>query len=152
MDEQKEWLGRGWAFPVAIDPRTGSIAVAEYEADVRQSILIILETSRGERVMRPDFGCGIHDLVFEVIDVSTLTRIETAVREALTKYEARIEVLSVDVDPREERQGQLIIALEYRNRRTNQVGNLVYPFYFREGGFGAGVGSRGGRIDPGSRL
>jgi len=151
MDEQKEWLGRGWAYPVAIDPRTGSVAVAEYEADIRQSIFIILGTSPGERVMRPDFGCGIHDLVFEIVDVTTLTRIETAVRDALTRYEARIEVLSVAVDPAHERHGELLIELEYRVRRTNQVGNLVYPFYFREGG-SASVGSRGGRIDPGTRL
>jgi hypothetical protein len=151
MDEQKEWLGRGWAYPVAIDPRTGSVAVAEYEADIRQSIFIILGTSPGERLMRPDFGCGIHDLVFEIVDVTTLTRIETAVRDALVKYEARIEVLSVAVNPAHARHGELLIELEYRVRRTNQVGNLVYPFYFREGGF-ASVGSRGGRIDPGIRL
>jgi uncharacterized protein len=151
MDEHKEWLGRGWAYPVTIDPRTGSVAMSEYEADIRQSIFIILETSPGERVMRPDFGCGIHDLVFETVDAATETRIETAVSDALTRYEARIEVLSVAVNPTPQRHGELLIELEYRVRRTNQVGNLVYPFYFREGGF-ASVGSRGGRIDPGTRL
>ena len=60
MDEQKAWLGRGWAFPVRIDPATGGIAMSEHENDIRESIQIILRTSRGERVMRPDFGCGIH--------------------------------------------------------------------------------------------
>jgi phage baseplate assembly protein W len=143
INEQKDWLGRGWAYPVQIDPATGSIAVAEYEADIRQSILIILETSRGERVMRPDFGCGIHDLVFETIDVTTLTRIETTVRESLTRYEARVEVISVRADPFEAANGLLLIELEYRVHRTNQLGNLVYPFYFREGGVGLVEGSRG---------
>ena len=142
-DEQKAWLGRGWAYPVMIDPATGDVAVAEYEEDIRQSIRIILATARGERVMRPDFGCGIHDLVFEVVDVATLTRVENSVREALTKYEARIEVLSVRADPRHAPDGQLLIELEYRVRRTNQIGNLVYPFYFREGGVGIVEGSRG---------
>jgi phage baseplate assembly protein W len=143
MDEQKAWLGRGWAFPVRIDPATGGIAVSEYEADIRQSIRIILGTSRGERVMRPDFGCGIHDLVFEVVDVSTLTRVETSVREAMAKFEARIEVLSVFVDPRDAAEGALTVELEYRVRRTNQIGNLVFPFYFREGGIGNVERSRG---------
>jgi phage baseplate assembly protein W len=143
MDEQKAWLGRGWACPVRIDPMTGGIAYAEFEADIRESIVIILGTSRGERVMRPNFGCGIHDLVFEVIDVATLTRVETAVRDALTRYEARIEVERVSVDPLRAADGELRIELEYRVRRTNQLGNLVYPFYFREGGVGIVERSRG---------
>jgi phage baseplate assembly protein W len=143
MNEQKAWLGRGWAFPVRIDPVTGGVAVSEYEADIRESIQIILRTSRGERVMRPDFGCGIHDLVFAVVDVATLTRVETSVREAMAKFEARIEVLNVFVDPRDAAEGQLTISLDYRVRRTNQIGNLVFPFYFREGGIGNVEGSRG---------
>ena len=143
MDTQKAWLGRGWAFPVRIDPATGAIAAAEYEADIRQSILIILGTARGERVMRPDFGCGIHDLVFEVIDVATLTRVQATVREALTKYEARIEVLGVRPDPLNAEDGELLVEIEYRVRQTNQVGNLVYPFYFREGGAAVVERSRG---------
>jgi phage baseplate assembly protein W len=143
MDEQKAWLGRGWAFPVRIDSSTGGIAVSEYENDIRESIQIILRTSRGERIMRPDFGCGIHDLVFEVVDTSTLTRVETSVREAMTKFEARIEVLNVFVDPRDAAEGRLTVSLEYRVRRTNQIGNLVFPFYFREGGVGNVERSRG---------
>jgi len=143
MDEQKAWLGRGWAYPVRIDPATGGIAYSEYEVDIRQSIMIILGTARGERVMRPDFGCGIHDLVFEVIDVAALTRVETAVRDALTRYEARIEVSKVNADPLQAADGLLLIELEYRVRRTNQIGNLVFPFYFRESGMGIVEGSRG---------
>jgi phage baseplate assembly protein W len=142
VDQQKAWMGRGWAYPVQIDPRTGGIAFAEYETDIRQSIIIILGTARGERVMRPDFGCGIHDLVFEVIDVAMLTRVEAAVRESLTKYEARIEVLNVRANPLLAADGELLIELEYRVRMTNQIGNLVYPFYFREGGAGTTEESR----------
>jgi phage baseplate assembly protein W len=134
QEERKEWLGRGWAFPVALDPRTGGIALAEYETDVRQAIRITIETRRGERVMRPEFGCGIHELVFDVIDTSMLTRIETEVREALLRYEARIDVLDVRADPAHAAEGTLLVEIEYRVRRTNQTGNFVFPFYFREGG------------------
>jgi len=133
---RKDWLGRGWAYPVQIDPRTGGVKASAYEQDIRESIMIILGTARGERVMRPDFGCGIHDLVFEVIDVATLTRVEAAVLDAMRRYEARIEVVGVRVDPLYAADGKLLIEMEYRVRRTNQIGNLVYPFYFREGGVG----------------
>jgi len=141
--ERKDFLGRGWAFPVQIDTATGAIASVEYELDVRQSIEIILGTSAGERVMRPTFGCGIHDLVFESVDVATMTRIESAVREALTRYEARIDVLNVNVNADNAANGELLIELEYRIRRTNQTGNLVYPFYFKESGTTGTEGSRG---------
>jgi phage baseplate assembly protein W len=137
QDERKAWMGRGWAYPVRVDAASGGLASVEHETDIRQAIFIILGTSRGERVMRPDFGCGIHDLVFEVVDVATLTRVETVVRDALKRYEARIDVLSVKADPLEAADGKLTIELEYRVRSTNQVGNLVFPFYFREGGSGS---------------
>jgi uncharacterized protein len=140
---QKDWLGRGWAYPVAIDPATGGIAAVEYEADIRQSILIILGTAQGERVMRPDFGCGVHDLVFEVIDTALLTRVRTSVTDSMVKFEPRIEVISVDVDPSQAADGLLTIDFEYRVRLTNQKDNLVYPFYFREGGPSQVDGSRG---------
>ena len=133
-DERKDWLGRGWAFPVRIDRTTGGIALSEYEVDVRESIRILLDCAPGERVMRPDFGCGIHEMVFASIDTATRTRIEHLVADALKRYEARVDVLSVQVDALEAVDGLLRIELEYRVRRTNRVGNLVYPFYFREGG------------------
>ncbi len=120
--------------PVALDPRTGLVASVEYEEDIRQSIRIILETAPGERVMRPNFGCGIHDLVFAALDNTTLQLIRSTVEEALRRCEARIDVLSVTVDEAATAEGQLLIEVEYRVRRTNQTGNLVYPFYFREGG------------------
>ena len=134
MDEQKAFLGRGWAMPVDIDPYTGLIATAEYEEDIRQSILIILETAKGERVMRSEFGCGIHDLVFEAVDTTTLQRIRSEVEEALRRFEPRVEVIGVTPDEDATSEGKLLIELEYRVRRTNQTGNLVFPFYYRDGG------------------
>ena len=134
LDERKDFLGRGWAMPVALDPRTGLVASVAYEEDIRQSILIILETAPGERVMRPNFGCGIHELVFAAIDSTAIQRIKSVVDEALRRCEARIEVLAIDVDEAATSEGKLLVQLEYRVRKTNQVGNLVFPFYFREGG------------------
>jgi phage baseplate assembly protein W len=134
IDERKAFLGRGWAMPVTLDPRTGLVATVAYEEDIRQSILIILETAPGERVMRPNFGCGIHELVFAAMDSTTLQRIRSTVEEALRRCEARIDVLNVNVDEAATSEGKLLVEIEYRVRKTNQLGNLVFPFYFREGG------------------
>jgi uncharacterized protein len=134
MDEQKAFLGRGWAWPVQLDPRTGLVASVAHEDDIRQSMRIILETSPGERVMRPNFGCGIHAMVFEALDSTLIQRIRSTVEEALRRCEARIDVLSVEVDESATSEGKLLVEIEYRVRKTNQVGNLVFPFYFREGG------------------
>jgi phage baseplate assembly protein W len=132
--ERKDFLGRGWAMPVELDPRTGHVASVAYEDDIRQSILIILQTSPGERVMRPNFGCGIHELVFAALDSTAIQRIKSEIQDALRRCEARIELLGVTVEETPSSEGKLIVELEYRVRRTNQVGNLVFPFYFREGG------------------
>ncbi|HMN44657.1 MAG TPA: GPW/gp25 family protein [Povalibacter sp.] len=135
-DKQKTWMGRGWSYPVMVDPLTGDIAMSVYEEDIRQSLRIILSTARGERVMRPAFGCGIHELVYDVLDTALVTRIEASVREAVLRYEARIELLEVSVDTSNFLRGHLVVQIEYRVRQTNQRDNLVYPFYFREGGLG----------------
>jgi phage baseplate assembly protein W len=132
--ERKDFLGRGWAMPVQIDPRTGLVASVEYEEDIRQSILIILETAPGERVMRPNFGCGIHEMVFTAVDSTAIELIRSSVQEALVRCEARIDVLDISVDEAATTEGKLLVEVEYRVRKTNQTGNLVFPFYFREGG------------------
>src|SRR5258707_11744588 len=108
----RSFLGTGWRFPIQVDPRDGKIACAEYEESVRQSILIILGTAKGERVMRPDFGCGIHDLVFATLSASTLGRIDREVHEALLRLEPRLDVLSVQIAP-DEAGSALLINIEY---------------------------------------
>jgi phage baseplate assembly protein W len=125
----KSYLGRGWAFPVKVDEKGGVIRLSEYERDIRESIWIILSTSKGERVMRPDFGCGIHDLVFEVINTTTMTEIENNVRQALAVFEPRIDVLKLGVLSDGGLEGKLRISLDYQIRGTNNLLNLVYPFY-----------------------
>lgn len=125
--------GRGFAFPPVLDRRWGRFDLAAGEEDIAQSIRIILGTARGERVMRPEFGCGIHDLAFDIINSQLVAEIRRVVTEALTRFEARIDVLRVSVDTRQSMHGRLDIALDYRVRTTNQPGNVVFPFYFEEG-------------------
>jgi phage baseplate assembly protein W len=129
----KEYMGRGWAFPPRIEPASGRVATVADEQDIRQSILIILKTAKGERVMRPDFGCGIHNLVFAAIDTATLAQVKRDIEDALRTYEARIDVTAVQARAGNLVNGELIIEIDYRVRQTNQPGNLVFPFYFREG-------------------
>ncbi len=105
----------------------------ESDQDIRESIWIILSTAKGERVMRPDFGCGIHDLVFAPMNTSTLGLFESSVREALRIWEARVEVIDVNVSPDQAESGKLKINIQYRVRETNNEFNLVYPFYLTEG-------------------
>jgi phage baseplate assembly protein W len=121
------FLGVGWQFYVGVDDQ-GRIASAAYEESIRQAIGIILRTAPGERVMRPDFGCGIHDLVFEVNSASTATRVATQVRQALLRWEPRINVSDVQVTTGED-DAVLFIGIEYKVRATNNSFNLVYPFY-----------------------
>jgi phage baseplate assembly protein W len=121
-------LGSGLAFPLGVD-RRGSLALARNEDDVQQAIAIILSTSPGERPMRPEFGCGVHDYVFDVVDAGTLGRMDDEIRRALERWEPRIDVLRVDFDLADAASGPLAITIEYRLRATNDVRNLVYPFY-----------------------
>lgn len=129
----KEFMGRGWAYPFRLEPATGRIATIADEEDIKQSIRIILGTAKGERAMRPNFGCGIHDLVHSVIDMATMAQIKRDVAGALRLYEARIDVLAVSVDSSNYLNGKLEVEIDYRVRQTNQPGNLVFPFYFKEG-------------------
>jgi phage baseplate assembly protein W len=129
--DSKAFLGRGWAFPVAAGAQ-GAIAMAEYEEDIRQAILIIVGTDPGERVMRPDFGAGLRALVFEPINTSTMALAKHRVEQALIFWEPRIDSVSVEVRP-EPKRGLLNIDIRYRVRRTNTFYNFVYPFSLQEG-------------------
>lgn len=129
----KAFLGRGWKFPVGVDPATGRIAMSEHEQDIRESIRIIIATAPGERVMRPDFGCGIHELVFSTISRATLGLFESRVREAIVRWEARVEIVRLNISAEEASKGRLLIELTCRVRDTNNEFNLVFPFYLTEG-------------------
>lgn len=129
---QREYLGAGWKFPLQITPG-GKIAQARHEQRVEESIFLILSTAKGERVMRPDVGCGIHDLVFAPNDATTLAVVTQMVRDALIAYEPRVDVLDIGVENAPEQPNLLLIRVNYRVRANNALGNLVYPFFITEG-------------------
>ena len=123
-----EILGSGLAFPLQVDPR-GALALARGEDDIDQAIALILGTAPGEREMRPEFGCAVHDLVFDTIDAQMIGKLETAIRNALDRWEPRIEIEDLEFDLSRVNDGQLLITISYRLRATNHQRNLVYPFY-----------------------
>ncbi len=128
----KDIVGRGWPFPVRPTPN-GRIPFSAGEQKIRQSIWIILSTAPGERQMLPDFGCGIHDLVFQPNTASLRGLVREHIREALVRYEPRIDVLGVQVTSSGALNNRLDIAIDYRLRANNAFYNLVYPFFLQEG-------------------
>ena len=130
---EKEFLGRGLHFPVGINPVTGRIQTSAYEDSIQESIYLILMTRKGERVMQPEFGCGIQDYVFESMDYGTLSKMSTSVKNALILWEPRIDEVEVDVVPSALETGMAEIRISYVVRSTNNPYNLVYPFYLNEG-------------------
>lgn len=123
-----DFLGVGWSSPLQFTT-TGQIEMARYEDCVRQSIWMILSTAPGERLMRPDFGCGMHDLVFSNNSAAAIGQIVNAVHLALIRWEPRIDVLDVDAISEANQPNHLLIQISYQVRTTNNRFNLVYPFY-----------------------
>jgi phage baseplate assembly protein W len=130
--DQRDYLGVGWKFPLQVTPG-GKIAQAKFEQRIEESVYLILSTARGERLMLPDFGCGIHELVFAPNNSMTRAIAVQSVREALVKYEPRIDVLDIMVETAPEEPNLLLIRINYQIRANNALGNLVYPFYLGEG-------------------
>lgn len=127
----KEFLGRGWKFPVKLSS-IGSIDESQYEVDIKEAIKIIATTSMGERVMLPEFGCGIYDYVFESPNTTILGLIKESVRNSLIKWEPRIDLNDVSVSMEGSDKNKLLIEVSYTVRTTNNQYNLVYPFYLKE--------------------
>jgi len=127
----QSFLGVGWAFPVSPDS-SGALATAAYEESVRQAVWIVLGTAKGERATHPDFGCGIHDLVFEQNTPATAGKVTKSVKDALLLFEPRIDLLDVQVQA--QNGGEVLqISIDYRVRATNNQFNLVFPFYLEQG-------------------
>ena len=124
----QEFIGSGWAFPLRTD-RTGSIALVRQTREIEESIYLILATAPGERPMRPEFGCAVHDYVFAPADASTAGDIAFAVRVALDRWEPRINLEDILVHLDTAADGVLLIEVQYTVRGTNDPRNLVFPFY-----------------------
>jgi len=121
-------IGKGWRFPPQIGPN-GGIALVGGETEIEQAILIILRTAPGQRVMRPEFGCDLHELVFMPNNSDTAARIKRAVRQALGRWEPRIRVHSVETRADANDLARLIIDIQYEIKSTHDRRSLVYPFY-----------------------
>lgn len=124
----EEFIGAGWAFPMAIDA-TGGIALVRRERELEDSMRLILATAYGERPMRPEFGCGIHDYVFAPSDDSTAGMIAYEVRQSIERWETRVDVVEVDVQPDPLDTSIMFIDIKYTVRGSNDPRNLVFPFY-----------------------
>ena len=124
----KEIIGRGWAFPPNINSQ-GKLGLTTERNEIEQAIFIILSTNRGERVMRPDFGCGLFELVFAPNNSQTAAQARRYVEEALGMWEPRIQLQQVQVRQDPERDNALLIEIAYEVKATNDRRSLVYPFY-----------------------
>jgi phage baseplate assembly protein W len=123
-----EYLGRGLAFPLQVNPR-GEIALVDGDVDIQQSIRIILSTRPGERVMRPEFGCRAHELLFEPRVAATGALMQQYVFAALRRWEPRIEVTGVDVGTNEALDGAILVTIHYYIKATHDERSIVYPFF-----------------------
>ncbi len=130
---KKEFLGTGWKFPLTLDGQ-GAFTLVSEDEDIREAIVIILSTVQGERVMRPEFGCGIQNYVFSIMNSSNLMMIEKEIERALILYEPRIKVEEINAQTDASEGGKLIVNIEYTVLSSNSRFNMVYPFYLTEKG------------------
>jgi uncharacterized protein len=122
------FLGVGFKFPFAVGP-SGGIQLSKYESNIEESVRVIIGTALGERVMRPEFGCRIHDFVFAPNNTSTQTLVAHHVEEALAKWEFRIRNIQVEARQDPDSPERILVDVRYEIRATNSVHNLVFPFY-----------------------
>ena len=136
MASEKEvftsFLGTGWGFPPTFVRGVNSVRVVSDEDDIRESIGILLRTYVGERIMQPDYGCNLEDLVFEPLDASLKTFFKEIILQAIRLYEPRVELKEVEFETNEN-EGQILVVLDYKILATNNRFNVVYPFYLNEG-------------------
>lgn len=130
--QRRSFLGTGWGFPVTFTKRPCTVRMVSEIEDIRESLQILFSTRPSERVMRPDFGCALDDLMFEPINVSLVTYVKDLIRKAVLYYEPRIDLRRVDVLTEDVLEGHLQIELEFTVRTTNSRFNFVYDYYLRE--------------------
>ena len=132
MKEEKSFLGTGWSFPPEFSHANHQNSMVSNEKDVQQSLLILLGTTPGERVMHPLFGCGINKLVYEPISKSLFTQIKDLIENAILLFESRVQLNDIHIDYNPKIEGVIYISLDYTIRIVNTRQNLVYPFYLIE--------------------
>jgi phage baseplate assembly protein W len=130
--DTKEFLGRGLKYPISADRATGRLAMSEHEESIRESIAVILSTRKGERLMRPDFGSGLHAFVFESDSVTNRARIKRAAEDALALWEPRVTDVDVSVDFPQGASNGFRLEIAYTVRSTNNPFSMVFPYFLTE--------------------
>lgn len=133
METNRSFLGRGWGFPPEFNRLTKAVNMLEDEADIKSSLEILLSTRLGERVMVPNYGCNLDELLFKPLTLTLKTFVVDLIKTAILYHEPRIEINKIEIDPANELEGLLLIILDYTVRATNSRKNMVYPFYKEEG-------------------
>lgn len=132
-DPERAFLGTGWSFPPTFSRASRSVVMVSAELDIRESLWVLFSTALGERVMLPQYGCALWEMVFQAINTTLMTQIADQVQQAILYWEPRIDVEYVNVAPASGLDGVLLIEVSYVVRATNTRNNLVYPFYIQEG-------------------
>ncbi|HEY9196805.1 MAG TPA: GPW/gp25 family protein [Mucilaginibacter sp.] len=129
MEPKIPFIGRGWSFPPNFDKSAGKVEMLTDEADIESSLGILFTTRLGERIMQPTFGCDLHNIVFEAVNLTLKTYIKDLIETAILYFEPRITLNSTEVDSSMDNEGLLLIKLNYTVRTTNSRYNYVFPFY-----------------------
>lgn len=133
MSENTKFLGRGWGFPPEFNRAAKGVEMLADEADIESSLDILLSTRLGERIMQPDYGCNLDEMVFEAMNLTMRTYLKDLVEHAILYHEPRIDLEKLEIDTSRETEGMLLIIIDYRVRTTNSRFNYVYPYYKNEG-------------------
>ena len=133
MERNDSFLGTGWQFPPKFTRELERAEMSTGADDIEESLQIILSTRVGERIMNPDFGCNLDELIFAPINLTLITYIKDLVQTAILYYESRIDVNRIDINTSDDIEGKVLIEIDYTIRATNSRRNLVYPFYRGEG-------------------
>ncbi|MCT8339870.1 GPW/gp25 family protein [Flavobacteriaceae bacterium TK19130] len=133
MKTEHQFLGEGWSFPPHFNKQSGELVTTTGVVDINKSLEILLSTRLGERIMLPGYGCDLEDLLFQPLDTTLKTYIKDRIETAILLHEPRIDVDAIELDTTNERNGEVLIKIEYRIRITNSRGNMVFPFYKLEG-------------------
>ncbi len=133
MNTKQSFLGRGWSFPPEFSKTNNTVVLTEDETDIEKSLQILLSTRPGERVMVPDYGCNLDELLFKPLNLTVKTYVIDLIRTAILYHEPRIDVERIRIDESTDNDGILLICIDYLVRITNSRRNMVYPFYKEEG-------------------
>ena len=141
MEINKDFLGRGWSFPPefnktkesegtnALMQTKNEVEMTTDSDDINNSLIILLSTRLGERVMFPEYGCDLQEMLFKPLSLTLVTQMKGVIERAILYHEPRINILNIEIDNEDELEGKILIEIDYEIRNTNTRSNLVFPFY-----------------------